>query len=114
MESSASNSSITAKKSPYNPVFEPFTHCEQKALLRYCESDVLALEQLLTRVGSKIDWPRALLRGRYMTAAARIEHSGVPIDMSTLNVLRNKWSGIRGQLIEKVDQDFGVFDGQSF
>jgi DNA polymerase I len=66
----------------------PFTEAERTALLDYCESDVLALERLLPAMLPRIDLPRALLRGRYMTAAAAIEHNGVPIDMATLASLR--------------------------
>ena len=36
-----------------------------------------------------IDLPRALLRGRYMAAAARMERNGVPIDTATLELLRS-------------------------
>lgn len=51
------------------------------AILYYCESDVDALARPLPAMDSSIDLPRALLRGRYMKAAARIENVGVPIDL---------------------------------
>ena len=42
-------------------------------ILDYCESDVLALARLLPAMLPRIDLPRALLRGRYMAAAAAME-----------------------------------------
>ena len=57
----------------------PWTGEERRQLMDYCESDVVGLSQLYARMMPDIDLPRALLRGRYMKAAARIEHIGVPI-----------------------------------
>jgi DNA polymerase I len=62
----------------------PWTPEECEALLDYCESDVIALARLLPAMLDKIDLPRAVYRGRYMVAAARIERAGVPIDTATL------------------------------
>ena len=41
-------------------------------------------------MGPFIDWPRALLRGRYVSAAARIEYAGIPIDLQALQQLKQK------------------------
>ena len=49
-------------------------------ILDYCEADVIALERLLRAMLPRIDLPRALLRGRYMAAAAAMEYNGTPID----------------------------------
>jgi hypothetical protein len=57
----------------------------------------------------KIDLPRALLRGRYMAAAARMEWNGVPVDAETLARLRENWEPIKGRLIAAVDASYGVF-----
>ena len=57
-------------------------------ILNYCETDVLALERLLPLMWPGIDLPRALLRGRYMAAAAEMEHSGTPIDSPMLDRLK--------------------------
>jgi hypothetical protein len=56
----------------------------------------------------------ALLRGRYMIAAARIEDIGVPIDMPAYTILCDNWSSIQGTLIERIDADYGVFEGRTF
>jgi hypothetical protein len=87
----------------------PYTDDERLALLDYCQSDVDALARLLPAMLPRIDLPRALLRGRYMAAAARMEWNGVPLDLDTLGRLRGSWDRIKGQLIEKVDRDYQVF-----
>ena len=92
----------------------PWTDAERKAILDYCESDVEALARLLPAMLPKIDLPRALLRGRYMAAAARMERNGVPIDVDTLELLRLHWSDIQDQLIAEVDRDYGIYEGRTF
>lgn len=86
-----------------------YTSQEKTALLDYCESDVAALAKLLPTMLPRIDFPRALLRGRYTTAIARMEWTGTPIDVGILDRLRGNWDTIRGRLIERVDADFGVY-----
>src|SRR3954471_22826679 len=51
----------------------PWSPDERQAILDYCESDVAALARLLPAILSGLDLARALYRGRYMAAAARIE-----------------------------------------
>ena len=92
----------------------PWTDAERVAILDYCESDVAALARLLPAMLPKIDLPRALLRGRYMAAAARMERNGVPIDTDTLELLRRHWSDIQDQLVAEVDRDYGVYEGRTF
>ena len=87
----------------------PYTDGERQALLDYCESDVSALAQLLSAIEPHLDLPRALLRGRYMKAAAQMEWAGAPIDTGTLERLRTYWDSIKAQLIAKIDRDYGVF-----
>jgi hypothetical protein len=87
----------------------PYTASEQTALLDYCQTDVDALARLLPAMLPKIDLPRALLRGRYMAAVARMEWNGVPIDTETLAQLRNNWGPLKNRLIAAVNQDYGVF-----
>jgi DNA polymerase-1 len=92
----------------------PWTDAERQALLDYCQSDVEALTRLLDAMAPQIDLERALLRGRYMTAAARIEHVGIPIDVPALHRIRSSWPDIQEALIERIDRDYGVYDGRSF
>jgi DNA polymerase-1 len=92
----------------------PFTAAEQAALLDYCETDVEALARLFPIMAPRIDWPRALLRGRYMAVAAHIERNGVPIDGTMLTTLREKWGDIQDALIAAIDKDYGVYEGRTF
>ena len=73
-----------------------------------------ALERLLPAMLPRIDLPRALLRGRYMKAAAAMEFNGMPIDTVTLALLREYWTDIQDELIAAIDADYGVFDGRTF
>src|SRR5262249_42038209 len=92
----------------------PYTNDECAALLDYCQSDVETVSSLLVSMLPKIDLPRALLRCRYMAAAARIEWNGVPIDKSTLGILIDRWEAIQDQLIRSIDADRGIYEGRSF
>jgi DNA polymerase I len=92
----------------------PWTAEERGALLAYCESDVEALKRLLLRMESRLDLPRAILRGRYMKAAARMEARGVPLNVQRLATLKDHWNGIKGGLIRRIDSSFGVYDGTQF
>lgn len=92
----------------------PFTESEKRRLLDYCEADVNGTAQLLAAMRDKIDVPRAILRGRYMRAAAHMEHTGVPIEVPTLTRIRSEWDGIKDRLVRAVDAQFGVFEGSTF
>jgi hypothetical protein len=92
----------------------PWSAADRAAILQYCENDVLALARLLPVMLPQIDLPRALLRGRFMKAAALVEWNGVPIDTATLALLRRYWTDIQDDLIAAVDHDYGVFDGRTF
>lgn len=92
----------------------PWSDDERRAILDYCSEDVAALERLLSSMLPHIDLPRALLRGRYMAAAAAMEFNGTPIDVETLARLREGWTGIQDQLITAIDRDYGVYDGRTF
>jgi DNA polymerase family A len=92
----------------------PWSESDRKEILDYCATDIDALERLLPAMLPRIDLPRALLRGRYMAAAAAMEFAGTPIDMAMLQLLREHWDHIKDDLIRAIDADFGVFDGRSF
>jgi hypothetical protein len=92
----------------------PWSDEERAKLLDYCSGDVLALERLLPAMLPHIDLPRALLRGRYMKAAAAMEHNGTPIDIDMLARLREKWTDIQDELIRQIDADYNVFEGRTF
>jgi len=92
----------------------PYTSDEQRSILDYCESDVMALVKLFDRMKSRLDMPHALLRGRYMKAAAGIEYNGVPIDTATLARLSNRWETIQDDLISKIDVEYRIYKGRTF
>lgn len=92
----------------------PWSSAEELAILDYCETDVVALAKLLNAMQHQIDWPRALLRGRYMQAVSSIQMNGVPIDVEALENLQTNWQSIQDQLIASIDSDYGVYEGRSF
>jgi hypothetical protein len=92
----------------------PSSDNDRGAILDYCATDITALERLLPAMLPRLDLLRALLRGRYMKAAAAMEFAGVPIDVPTLTLLRQNWAHIQDELIAAVDADYGVFDGRTF
>jgi hypothetical protein len=93
----------------------PWTGDERKALLDYCQSDADALLKALPVMLPWLDLPRAIaIRGRFMAAAALMEHAGVPLDVRTLGRLRGRWDVIKDSLIADVDHDFGVYEGRTF
>ena len=92
----------------------PWTNEERRRVLSYCQSDVDALAPLLEQMAPRIDLPRALLRGRYMAAAAAIEWNGIPIDVPALGRLRKGWGDIKSRLIAEIDVDYRCFEGGAF
>ena len=49
-----------------------------------------------------------------MSAAAAIERTGIPIDTKLLERLTDAWPRLRGRLIERIDQRYGVYEGHTF
>ena len=92
----------------------PWDQAERIAILEYCETDVVALQNLYPVMLPMLDWPRALLRGRYMQAVAKMQTTGVPIDLDLHTKLLSRWSAIQDQLIAEIDKDFNVYEGRSF
>jgi len=92
----------------------PWNESQQMEILDYCETDVVALAMLLSAMQEQIDWPRALVRGRYMKAVSNIQMNGVPIDIAALELLKANWIPIQDQLISDIDLDYGVYEGRSF
>lgn len=87
----------------------PWSVEQRLVILDYCESDVVALDKLLPAMVPNIDLPRAILRGEYMCAVARIEANGVPIDYKVFRNLQTHWDDIKADLIREVDKNFKVF-----
>ena len=49
-----------------------------------------------------------------MSASARMEWNGVPLDEPSATLLRSNWDAIQSELIHEVDADFGVFENTTF
>jgi len=91
-----------------------WTEQQQRDLTKYCESDVDGLIALMLAMAPVIDWPRALLRGRFSGAVARQQHVGVPIDAPLHERLVANWGPLKQHLVREVDAEFGVYDGTTF
>ena len=92
----------------------PWTDAERDALLDYCEGDVRLLQKMLEVAGARVDLPRAVLRGEYMKACARIERNGLPIDSQAHSAITSSWDSLKAALIEEIDADFDVYEGTTF
>ena len=92
----------------------PWSADQRRRILDYCKADVDATARLLSAMVDRIDLSRALIRGRYMAAVAAMEHAGIPIDTGTLGRLRAGWDGLKSALVERIDVDYGVYEGTSF
>ena len=94
----------------------PWTRSERRDILDYCATDVDCLGPLLERMLHGIrrtpqGFGQALLRGRYTAAVACMEHTGIPIDVPTIKMLRQHWGDIKLGLIADIDKDYGVYEG---
>jgi hypothetical protein len=93
-----------------------WTSQELALIEQYCRDDVTALTTLFSRMAlmGEIDWPYALLRGRYTHAVAAMERFGVPIDVPMLERIVDSWDDLKLQLVKAIDADYRVFEGTSF
>ena len=92
----------------------PYSPSEKQVLLDYCLADVKATTKLFLAMREQIDYEHALFRGRYMVAVAKIELRGIPVDETILNKLQSSWPQLRSRLIEAVDKEFQVYEGDRF
>jgi DNA polymerase I len=87
--------------------------CEQRREIQiYNRQDVIETVKLLKVLAPAIDWPRALLRGRYMASVARMEWQGLPIDRCYLEPLLERWELLQLHYIRR-DDTFGLYEGTS-
>jgi DNA polymerase I len=86
-----------------------FTNAEQRTILDYCETDVDALDILLSVMAPAITtWlQHALHRGRYMKAVARIERTAIPLDTAMYSELVENWEPLKQELIADVNAECG-------
>lgn len=108
---------VTLKKEAIRSLADrggPWTESERSDLLECCGDEADALVRLLAKMIPSLDLPHALERGRFMTAVARMERTGVPVDVGLVRRIRTNWTSIRRQFIEDVDADYGVYVGTRF
>ena len=93
------------------------TSNESAAVIQLCRSRVAAIARLFEKIRSRIDVPRAVLRGAYSTALAAVERRGTPVDSALVRLISERWSDIRGRFFES-DADgiwvAGVFSEARF
>jgi DNA polymerase-1 len=91
-----------------------YSEDERKTLVDYCESDVVALDNLIRAMAPSIDLDRALLRGRYMSIVALMEFNGISLDSEMLEHLKSNWDSLKVDLIREINSEFDVFEGLVF
>jgi hypothetical protein len=91
----------------------PFSHQEERDLA-YCEDDVNGLAALFGEMERHLDWPRAVARGRYTPAVARMEANGVPLDTRLHRQLHEHRRAIRSRLIEEEGASYGIYSDGHF
>lgn len=91
-----------------------YTDTEQQALQSYCAQDVVLTTRLFHAMEQHMDWPRAYLRGRYLSALTQVEAAGIPINMPVLQSLREHRGQLLERLIADVDRQYRVYQRSSF
>jgi len=92
----------------------PWSLEQREGILHYCETDVVITAELYEQMLPEIDLERALLRGRYMHAVARMVRVGVPVDVPLWKRLSDRWEPIKQLLIADIDSAYGVYVNGSF
>jgi hypothetical protein len=94
------------------PCSVPTPHNIRHDSLDACDRQLQALVELFRAIVPVTDFPRALLRGRYMAAVARMEWTGIPIDVPTYVGLRDNWSAIKTRLRTEISSQIDVFENR--
>lgn len=94
----------------------PFTARERRDLQTYCLNDVDVLPPLLECTLRRLRMRRkgisqAIQRGRECRPIAAMEHRGIPMDIDLTRRLKTHWVAIRAELVRRLDQRYGVYDG---
>jgi DNA polymerase I len=89
----------------------PYDAQDREDILVYCAEDVDATLLLLKAMEGEINLLAALERGRYSKAVARMEWSGIPVDLRLFHDLREHWVEFRTELVAQVEAEhcFGVY-----
>lgn len=77
--------------------------------MEYCSDDTLIAQKIFRAMESQIDWPRALLRGRFGLAVARMERTGIPMDLANVERISADWPNLLHDIIGMAQEMYGVF-----
>jgi hypothetical protein len=102
----------------------PWSTSERRRIIDYCETDVTPLFRLTQNLldadccgqplrSDPCGLARAVHRGRFSLAAARMEHRGIPIDTPTLGRILGDWDAIKQAVIAELDT-FGIYQDGHF
>jgi hypothetical protein len=92
----------------------PWSADERARILDYCQRDVDATARLFERMRPTIDLERALVRGWYTKAVARMERQGIPLDVPMFDHLRSNLDRLMREFIAGLDPSIDVYDGSHF
>lgn len=97
----------------------PYSMSEMQALLEYCETDVIALAELLPKMAPLIltlpnGLPGCLMWGRYMKAVMEMQATGIPLDNSMYQLLHSRWPDALAALTANAHDQYGVFPDGGF
>jgi hypothetical protein len=92
----------------------PWSPDERARILRYCGRDVDGTARLFDRMRPSIDLERALVRGWYTKSVARMESTGIPLDVPMFDHLRTHLDQLSRQFISDLDPSIAVYDGTHF
>jgi len=94
----------------------PWSEDDKASILDYCETDTIALAQLLPRMLPEISVPHAIHRGRFTRCVAQMTHVGLPIDTALLQSMRDQSAAIRESVVSEFEREnnFGIYEGTTF
>jgi len=105
-----------------------FDRAAQTRILDYCQKDVETCERvfkaqvadfekrfnLKTEEDFRIRFNQICMRGSAMVDFAKINATGIPVNIPRLMKFKNKWPEARKYLINKFNKDLNVFEGETF
>jgi hypothetical protein len=92
----------------------PWSPDGRARIAAYCERDVYATARLFERMRPGIDLERALVRGWYTKSVARMEHTGIPLDVLMFEHFRANLDQLKQELIADLDPTIDVYEGSHF
>jgi hypothetical protein len=104
---------VARKKATRDRIIQgpPFTPCERQEILVYCEDDTRALARLVPHIVPTIrSLPHAMFRAKFQWAIAQQERRGIPTNLPLLTRIRDRWQGMRLDLVTELDRPFECYE----